>query len=250
MLTSLFYSHIQLMSSFLTNLSPPLGYSENDYDHRYFYVDNDVCYYVCGLVRDCMANYIYGKDRLEVFIDVNWIKSFKNNPSVKGFIVEKACLASICKNGIMANKISFKVDHHKFFASTEEIDFSLSEGMCTFYLPRKWNQKSIDGLLAHYTTDTLYVAPIQVTLDKEGHSDSEGAFFSSIWPELKSKIPDGLNTEVIFIWITCKNEVDEEVEMKVRKLRGKGIEINPDYISVVTGFANVNRDIDRYLSQE
>ncbi|PKK57888.1 hypothetical protein RhiirC2_763739, partial [Rhizophagus irregularis] len=37
----------------------------NDYDHRFFYVDNGKCYYVCGLARDCMANYLYGKDRME-----------------------------------------------------------------------------------------------------------------------------------------------------------------------------------------
>ncbi|POG61805.1 hypothetical protein GLOIN_2v1786107 [Rhizophagus irregularis DAOM 181602=DAOM 197198] len=241
--------HVSLMSSFLTNNFPTLGHGPNDYDHRFFFIEDDKCYYVCGLVRNCMADYLYEKNRMEVFVDVKWIKAFKNNPSVKGFIIEKACLASICRVGITAYQVNFKVDRRQFFASLEEINFSLSEELCTFYLPRKWNQKSIDGLLALYKTDTLYIAPIQITLDKEGHSDSEGAFFSCIWPELKSKIPDDLNTEVIFIWITRKNGVDEEVEMKGRQLRGKDIEINPDYVSVVTGFANVNRDIDRYLSQ-
>ncbi|SRR6266542_399870 len=241
------------MSSFLTNNFPTLGHGPNDYDHRFFYIEDDKCYYVCGLVRNCMADYLYEKGRMEVFVDVKWIKAFKNNPSVKGFIVEKACLASICKSGIMANKITFKVDSYEFFASTEEINFSLSEGMCTFYLPRKWNQKSIDGLLALYKADTLYIAPIQITFDKERHSDSEGAFFSGIWPKLKSRIPDNLNVNIIFIWITRKNGVDEEVERKVRRTTrvsvNINVEINPDYISVVTGFVNVNRDIDLYLSQ-
>jgi hypothetical protein len=200
-----------------------------------------------------MANYLYGKGRMEVFVDVKWIKAFKNNPSVKGFIIEKACLASICRSGITANKITFKVDSHQFFASTEEINFSLSEGLYTFYLPHKWNQKSIDGLLALYKTSTLYIAPIQITLDKEGHSDSEGAFFSGIWPELKSNIPNNLNVEIIFIWITQKNEADVEVARKVRRRtrvskNKEEVEISPDYTSVVTGFANVNRDIYRYLS--
>ncbi|EXX59067.1 hypothetical protein GLOIN_2v1736611 [Rhizophagus irregularis DAOM 181602=DAOM 197198] len=149
----------------------------------------------------------------------------------------------------MANSIGFKVDSHQFFSGVEDINFSLSGGTCTFYLPRKWNQKSIDGLLALYKTGMLYIAPIQITFDKEGHSDSEGAFFSGIWPELKSNIPNNLNVVIIFIWITCKNGADEEVEMKIKKLRNRDVEINPDYISVVTGFANVNRDIDRYLSQ-
>ncbi|PKK55930.1 hypothetical protein RhiirC2_764532, partial [Rhizophagus irregularis] len=93
---------------------------------------------------------------------------------------------------------------------------------------------------------TLYIAPIQITFDKEGHSDSEASFFSGIWPELKPNIPNNLNIEVIFIWITRKNGIDEEVEKKFKKLRSRNVEINPDYTSVVTGFANVNRDIDRY----
>jgi hypothetical protein len=99
----------------------------------------------------------------------------------------------------------------------------------------------------------LYIAPIQITLDKEGHSDSEGAFFSGIWPELKSNIPNNLNVEIIFIWITQKNEADVEVARKVRRRtrvskNKEEVEISPDYTSVVTGFANVNRDIYRYLS--
>ncbi len=86
-----------------------------------------------------MADYLFRKDRMEVFIDINWIKSFKNNLSVKGFIVEKACLASICRNGITANQITFKVDGYQFFSSTGEINFSWQEEFYTFYLPRKWN---------------------------------------------------------------------------------------------------------------
>jgi hypothetical protein len=62
-----------------------------------------------------------------------------------------------------------------------------------------------------------------------------------------------LNVEIIFIWITQKNEADVEVARKVRRRtrvskNKEEVEISPDYISVVTGFANVNRDIYRYLS--
>jgi len=97
----------------------------------------------------------------------------------------------------------------------------------------------------------LYIASVQITFDKENHSDSEGTFFSKIWSELKSGI-NNLNVEVIFIWIIQKNEADVEVAKKVirrtRVSKYKEVEINPDYTSVVTGFANVNRDIYRYLS--
>jgi len=183
-----------------------------------------------------------------VFVDIKWIKLLKNNPSVKGFVIEKACIASICRGGITAMKVNFKVDRRQFFASLDEIDFSSSQELCTFYLPRKWNQKSIDGLLALHNKSTLYIVPIQITLDKEGHSDSEEAFFSGIWPKLKSGLPNNLNIEIIFIWITSKNGVDKEVKELVKQIRKGTVGINPAYNSVVTGFANVNRDIDRFLS--
>jgi hypothetical protein len=99
----------------------------------------------------------------------------------------------------MVNNINFKVDCFKFFASIEEIEISLSKGICTFYLPRKWNQKSIDELLALFKVNALYIAPIQITFDKEKHSDSKDTFFSETWPELNLRIPANLKKEVIFI---------------------------------------------------
>ncbi|RIB14432.1 hypothetical protein C2G38_2144060 [Gigaspora rosea] len=62
------------------------------------------------MARDCMANYLYEKGKMEVFADINWIsciKTFKNNPIVMGFIVEKACIANIWKNGLTVNGTNF-----------------------------------------------------------------------------------------------------------------------------------------------
>ncbi|CAG8510377.1 4399_t:CDS:10 [Funneliformis caledonium] len=84
--------------------------------------------------------------------------------------------------------------------------------------------------------DTLYIALIQITLDKETHSDSEASFFSGIWPELKSKISGDLKVEVMFIWITRENDVDDLVEAKKKILKGRPVEINPQYTSIVTTF--------------
>ncbi|PKK57782.1 hypothetical protein RhiirC2_858079 [Rhizophagus irregularis] len=87
---------------------------------------------------------------MEVFSDSSWIrciKKFKRNPSVKGFMVEKMCITSIYKNGFITNAKNFKPDKYKFFACVDEINFTLSEGLCTIYLPRYWNQKLIDVFL-------------------------------------------------------------------------------------------------------
>ncbi|CAG8593909.1 20149_t:CDS:2, partial [Racocetra fulgida] len=136
----------------------------------------------------------------------------------------------------------------EFFCDEKEIRFSSNEGKCILYLPRCWNQEAIDGLIISKTNNKLYVAPIQITLDKGSHSDSEGIFFSNIWPNLKSTLlglEDGL--EIIFIWITSKSDTDVIVEINSRKTRNKTFEINHDYTRVVMGFGNVNKDIDRYL---
>ncbi|CAG8624233.1 4022_t:CDS:2, partial [Scutellospora calospora] len=244
--------HVKLMSSFLTKRYPPSGYGVSDFDHRFFYIENELCHYVCGVARDCMADYLYEKKRMEMFTDIKWIsciEKFKNNRSVKGFFAEKACIASIFKNGIMANRVTFKPNDIEFFCDEKEIRFSSNEGKCILYLPRRWNQEAIDGLLISKTNNKLYIAPIQITLDKSSHSDSEGIFFSNIWPNLKSTLSDfedGL--EIIFIWITSESDTDVEVEINSRKTRNQTFEINPDYARVVMGFGNVNKDIDRYLS--
>lgn len=96
--------------------------------------------------------------------------------------------------------------------------------------------------------DTLYIAPIQITLDKENHSDSEASFFSGIWPELESKISGDLKVEVKFIWITRENDVDSIVEANEKKLKGKTIEINPQYTSIVTAFRCINIELENILS--
>jgi hypothetical protein len=60
--TDLFiYSHVRLMTLFLTNNYPIMGYHHNDYDHRFFYIEDDKCNYICGLVQNCMADYLYEK---------------------------------------------------------------------------------------------------------------------------------------------------------------------------------------------
>jgi hypothetical protein len=249
------------MSACLTNNHPPSGYGVDDYDHRFFYIDNDSrCHCSSGFVRDCMADYLLEKGKLEVFSNSSWIDcidEFKNNPSVMGFMVEKACLSSIFKNGFIAKEITFKPGNYKFFTSIKEISFSMDQGSCTFYLPRRWNKKSIDGLITLYKLrnkkekvdkDTLYIVPIQITVDKETHSNSEESFFSEIWRDLKPKLPGNLEAEVIFTWITRESSEDYIVKAKVITLKEKTIEINPQYTSVTIAFRRINIDLGTILS--
>src|ERR1043165_1573184 len=99
------------MTSFLTNGLAPSGHGVNDYDHRFTH--DECCHCISGYARDQMADYLFEKGRLEVFTNSSWIqciKEFKNNPLVMGFMVEKACISSIFKNGFIAKAINFKPD--------------------------------------------------------------------------------------------------------------------------------------------
>ncbi|RHZ86647.1 hypothetical protein Glove_48g39 [Diversispora epigaea] len=150
--------------------TPPSGYGDNDFDPRFFYIKNERLW-------DGTADYLYEKKQMEIFTNIKWIsciEKFKNNPSVKGFFTEKACIASIFKNEIIANRVNFKPNDMEFFWDEKEIRFSSNEGKFILYLPRRWNQEAIDGLLISKTNNKLYVAPIQITLDKSSHSNSEG----------------------------------------------------------------------------
>jgi len=223
------------MSLFITNslLPPNMGYGEDDYDHRYFYIDDDICYYVCGLVRDSMAEYLLAKGRTEIFTDIKWIRrieNFRNNPSVIGFFAEKACIASIFKNGLMADSINLKPGKMEFFYDEKEITFFSNEEKCVFYIPSRWNQKAIDGLIVSQTKDMLYVAPIQITINKESHSDSEGEFFSSIWPKLKPNLSRYDKLKIMFIWITHRGDTNILVDVGclIKETRNENYELNPD----------------------
>ncbi|CAG8771403.1 10186_t:CDS:2, partial [Gigaspora rosea] len=70
--------HVNLMSSFLAQGCPPSGYGVNDFSSTL-------------KVKHAIMS-------------VEWQEiTFKNNPIVMGFIVEKACIANIWKNGLTVN---------------------------------------------------------------------------------------------------------------------------------------------------
>ncbi|CAG8622720.1 10701_t:CDS:2 [Funneliformis caledonium] len=246
--------YVEVMTSFMTNTKLPI-HKEDDYDHRYFYVKRktrydryEVGHYICGLTRNYIAEFLYERSRMNVFTDVKWINSmkmFKDNPSVLGFFMEKACIASISKYGLMVDKSSFKPDRTEFFSS----EIAVREKTCTFFIPYIWNHDAIDGLLLLHkkekkSIDSVHVIPIQVTITKPSkHSDSEQKFFDGAWKKLKLA-NYGENVKVSFVWITCRSEDSRTIEQNFKKLREQIIEVNPSYNREVIAFRNVNKDID------
>ena len=176
------------MTSFITNTRLPTC-KEEDYDHRYFYVKeyDRVGRYICGQARNCMAEFLFERPKMNIFTDIKWINSmkmFKNNPSVLGFFMEKACIASISRDGLMVDNSSFKPDRTEFFSS--EDDIFMREKKCIFFIPKSWNNKAIDGLLLAHKKErknsnaSVHIIPIQVTITEPSkHSDSEKKFLTA-----------------------------------------------------------------------
>lgn len=251
-------SYVDVMTSFITNNILP-AHKEEDYDHRYFYVKENASYdnyevghYICGLARNYMAEFFYERSKMNVFTDMKWINSmkmFKENPSVLGFFMEKACIASISRNGLMINNSSFKPDRTEFFYS--ENDIIVREKKCTFFIPYSWKHNAIDGLiLSHAKTkknndNYVHVIPIQITITKPSkHSDSEKKFFDCAWKKLKEKLTNYKNVKVSFVWITCRSEASSNIVSNAKKIRKKIIEVNPSYTREIISFRIVNKDID------
>ncbi|PKY56987.1 hypothetical protein RhiirA4_448894 [Rhizophagus irregularis] len=67
-------------------------------------------------------------------------------------------------------------------------------------------------------------------------------------PILKLKVLGTLEVEIIFIWITRKNDIDYFKEGAQKKLQGRDIEVNPEYTWVVKSFKNINIDLENSLS--
>lgn len=232
------------MSSFLTQGRPASCYSPELYDHRFFYVEEEeeLCRYSCGQARDFIARYLIENKNIDYFTSREWIGSKEEsgeNPVVKGFLVENACIASIWKNGLIVNGISFHPEEILYFSKNlKEIKPStVGSKSCTLCIPSARNQKAIDALLIKVEKNDkfsgLYIVPIQITINKDTHPDSERSFFDSIWSLLESNLKD-FEHRIIFVWITPKSEPSE-------------VKRNTDYVSVTVGFVNVNDGIDKAL---
>lgn len=239
-------SYLDLMSKFVSQ-GYLLGCAEDDYDHRYFYREQGYCKYVCGLARDYMAQILHENEKLSFFLENSWqygIKMFQNNPSVKGFYVEKVCLVSIQKEGLMAGSENYKPLKTVFLGNDLVLD---TTHLCVLYIPSIWNFSAIDGLIVkiEHEKETAHILPIQITVNNH-HSRSDDKFFTDIWGSLKSQLND-YTIFIKFIWITLRNKEPELIQCCKRQSRSGEQEINPEYTRFWINVETINNDIMRYL---
>ena len=171
---------------------------------------------MCGLVRDAVAEQLlqWGDN----FINVSSLASladFINNPSVVGFMIEHAVLSSIRSKGLAIDagigksmKVELLREPYDIWPDTDQpvlywlrkFDFETIDGIIVL---RKKTQQETRAKNAKVKRDKLLMFPLQITLDRPGHSDSHKKFFQDHgkWTKHLSYF----DVETRFIWITPRD---------------------------------------------
>ena len=128
---------------------------------------------------------------------LNALPEYIDNPSVAGFMIEHAVLASIAINGLSYLPYSPSSIETSFFKG-EIPSFDTSKDKTVLYIPQRYNFPTIDGIIVRTegieikaggkkpqqtqeeeeTKPKLFMYPIQITLNLETHSDSRTNFFN------------------------------------------------------------------------
>lgn len=167
-----------------------------------------------------------------------------SNPSVVGYFLEHAIIRSIATSGLPCFDIvgpMAQLIFHEF----PRYDLSLDKAL---YVPRKFNFPAIDAIFLRldHTTKKAELFPIQITVQKGSHRNSEDHFFKDL-PNWKPYL-ERYNIKITFLWIASGNQFQRtEKKAKARGRRdGSETKVWPNYESVVVPLHEVNCDVWRY----
>jgi hypothetical protein len=172
-----------------------LRYFYDEYNHE---LEESVGHYSCGIARNAVGGVLL-KKRLDYHDTefLNALPEYIDNPSVAGFMIEHAILASIAINGLSCLPYSPSSIETSFFKG-EIPSFDTSKDKTVLYIPQRYNFPTIDGIIVRTegieiktggkkpqqtqeeeeTKPKLFMYPIQITLNLEAHSDSRTNFFN------------------------------------------------------------------------
>ena len=111
-------AHFALVITFIKGIR--IGQTPDPYlyDARFFFVADGKGHCVCGLARDAIGQIIAQKKRTSMFYDQTYVRASccSDNPVVKGFAAERACLGKFVEYGICISPDShFKIKDWKYF---------------------------------------------------------------------------------------------------------------------------------------
>lgn len=122
------------------------------YDARYFCVLDGVAQTVGQYVARCAATVIEANRRLDLFrqsLWINTVRANRGNPSVLGFLVEKAVLGFLSTSDVLSHLLqqpdlrSQRVEVRTFKRGTESSSLD-SSAPVTLYIPEEFNYKAVD----------------------------------------------------------------------------------------------------------
>lgn len=125
------------------------------YDARYFCVLDGIAHTIGQYVARCAATVIEANRRLDLFRESLWIntvRAHRGNPSVLGFLVEKAVLGFLSTSEVLSHLLqqpdlrSQRVEVRTFKRGTESSSLDSSSPV-TLYIPEEFNYKAVDCVL-------------------------------------------------------------------------------------------------------
>jgi len=212
----------------------PRGMAANLIDHRYFYEDNGVGKYACGVARDAVATQLrcHGMHQLG---DLGVLRSAApciRNRSAIGFFVEEAVLQAIRIGGLGVDpRIYQPMDMIPFNDQFPKFDTLRERAL---YVPSRYAYRAIDGIILWVEQGTqptnrkkkAALFPLQVTIARS-HSNSSQNFIDE-WKKWENLLKD-FDVQLIFLWITDGAPSSDDVDAKVRSARRGNTLVNPAY---------------------
>jgi hypothetical protein len=229
----------------------PAGVRPELIDHRYFYEEENVGSYACGIAREAVTRQLrlHGRNRFGNKA-LQSLNNYISNESVVRFFIEQAILQTIEFRGLeMITEISQPMKMIPF----EDYPVFDTSNKLALYVPCNFNYYAIDGIILRLDrssvkngeTKRAILFPLQITIAKS-HKNSEEHFFNQ-WEEWSASLK-GFDVEVRFLWISVENPSHRNVGKSSRSLRHKDMTINPPYTSRWIHLEEVNKDVwNRYL---
>jgi hypothetical protein len=224
-------------------------FSHKWFDYRYFYADDDRGKCTCGLAREAAA-VVIRQGSPGLLCGNTWIQSlrtFKNNPSVVGFLVEQACLSAISTTGFHHGGIKWQSFTATIFKGDLLEAIFPAGNYETFLIPADPFFKDIDALYLKVDTEkkTALVVPIQVTVAKK-HKDSEAAFYSR-WSDWQ-KFFEGYELKTTFVWVVENEQAWVKKTEEIRTTRKNSKLISPEHEQIIVTVSDINITLGSHLA--
>jgi hypothetical protein len=246
-------SHLRTIRAFLLGGNP----HTDEYDHRYLYQDDrGIGHTACGLARGCLVAVMRQLDSDSHFVNGAFLSNIKTtrNPSVRGFLIEEACLTYIRSTGLLLP------DGHGLVKPTEVVYFdsgaedeardASSRSPCVLYIPRPFNYRAVDAVLRRLTfardekgqeiIASVLLVPIQVTVSAS-HKPSPEAFYPRhhVWLE---DIDVAVPRQHVFAWLRRDAQASVAHAEHTRVLSTRVI-VTPAYDEVTVTFNDLAGDL-------